>query len=150
VAESQKGLFAQGGKRAFILNVDGGSRGNPGPAAAAWVLRDASDGQVLIEKGVRVGEETNNRADYFALLFGLEDALALKADAVLVRSDSELMVRQMNGVYRVKNANLKPLYERAVAMSRRFKTFRITHVPREENRDADRMANAALDGKEAE
>ncbi len=131
--------------RAFVVNVDGGSRGNPGPAAAGWVIRDASDGQAVVEEGLYVGTETNNRAEYMGLLFALEDLHLLKASKVLVRADSQLMVLQMQGQYKVKNAGLKGLFARCRRLSQAFESFRIEHVRREENRDADRMVNAALD-----
>jgi len=137
--------LSSGKSRSFVINIDGASRGNPGPAAAAWVIRDASDGQVVIEEGLRLGEETNNRAEYLALLFALEDALLLSAEEVTVRSDSELLVRQMEGTYRVKNPGLKGFYERARRLAASFRKFRIEYVPREENLDADRAANSALD-----
>jgi len=137
--------LSSGKSRSFVINIDGASRGNPGPAAAAWVIRDASDGQVVIEEGLRLGEETNNRAEYLALLFALEDALLLSAEEVTVRSDSELLVRQMEGTYRVKNPGLKGFYERARRLAASFRKFRIEHVPRAENLDADRAANSALD-----
>jgi len=134
--------------RVFVINVDGASRGNPGPAAAGWIIRDARDGQPLLEKGRALGKETNNRAEYFALIFALEDAVLLSADDVLVRSDSELLVKQMTGQYRVKNAGLKGLFKRAMDLAGGFKRFHVHHVPREENKEADAAANAVLDGKE--
>lgn len=142
---TQGSFFAASAKRVFVANIDGASRGNPGPAAAAWVIRDAADGQVVIEEGLCLGEETNNRAEYFALLFALEDAHLLKAESLTVRSDSELLVKQMKGMYRVKNTNLKSLFARAKRLASALKSFHIEHVPREENKDADRAANAALD-----
>ena len=99
----------------------------------------------MIEEGLYVGTETNNRAEYFALLFALEDLMLLKADEVVVRTDSELLMYQVRGDYRVKNAGLRGLYARAKRLAGAFKSFHIEHVPREENRDADRMVNAALD-----
>lgn len=129
----------------LVLNIDGGSRGNPGPAAAGWVIRDAESGVILADEGLYIGEETNNRAEYMALLFGLEDALALKSEAIVIRSDSELLVKQMNGQYRVKNEGLKGLYLRARRLASHFKSFRIQHVPREQNREADAAANRAMD-----
>ena len=143
---SQGALFDRP-KRAFVINVDGASRGNPGPAAAGWVIRDARDGQVLIEEGLFLGDETNNRAEYLALLFALEDAMLLRADEVAVRSDSELLVKQMTGAYRVKNPGLKGLHQRVTRLAAGFASFRVEHVPREDNRDADRAANAALDAR---
>jgi ribonuclease HI len=143
---SQQNLFG-GARRAFVINVDGASRGNPGNAAAGWLIRDKTDGQVIVEEGLYLGTETNNRAEYFALLFALEDAHVLSADEVVVRSDSELLVKQMRGEYRVKNRDLKPIFTRARRMADAFGAFTIQHVPREENRDADRAANAALDAE---
>ena len=136
-------LFGQD-VRGFIINVDGASRGNPGPAAAGWVIRDA-DGQVLIEEGLHIGDDTNNRAEYLALIFALEDALMLKAEAVLVRSDSELLVKQIKGEYRVKNAGLKGFFARVKRLEGAFKLFRVEHIRREANGEADRAANEALD-----
>lgn len=130
--------------RGFIINVDGASRGNPGPAAAGWVIRDA-DGQILIEEGLHIGDDTNNRAEYLALIFALEDALMLRGEAVVVRSDSELLVKQINGEYRVKNAGLKGFFARVKRLGGGFKSFHVEHVRREENREADRAANEALD-----
>jgi len=133
-----------GAPRAFIANVDGASRGNPGPAAAGWVIRDASDGQVIIEEGLFLGKETNNRAEYFALLFAVEDAMLLGATELTIRSDSELLVRQMLGRYRVKNRDLKPLFQRVKRLSGYFGAFHVEHVSREDNREADKAANQAL------
>jgi ribonuclease HI len=140
---SQGGLFA-GRDRVFIINVDGASRGNPGPAAAAWIIRDGRDGVVLLEEGLFLGKETNNRAEYLALLFALEDAHLLKAEAVSVLSDSELLVKQVRGEYRVKNAGLKPLAERVKRLAGAFPAFAIKHVPRKDNREADKVANEVL------
>ncbi len=140
-----QGSLFDGSSRSFVANIDGASRGNPGPSAAAWVIRDASDSQIIIDEGLFLGEETNNRAEYFALLFALEDALLLKTSSLVVRSDSELLVKQMLGQYRVKNKNLAPLFTRARRLADSLPSFTITHVPREENRDADRTANETLD-----
>lgn len=145
----QGSLFGSQG-RSFLINIDGASRGNPGPAAAGWVIRDASDGQVLVEEGLFLGDETNNRAEYFALLFALEDALALSATDVKVLADSELIVKQVRGEYRVKNSGLKPLFQRARRLAEYLTAFSIAHVPRDENRDADRAANAAIDRQRKE
>ena len=131
----------------LIVNIDGGSRGNPGPAAAGVVIRSADDGTVLQQVGVFLGRATNNVAEYGGLIEGLKRAAALGADEVEFISDSELLVRQMNGQYRVKNEGLKPLYEQANALARRFERFRISHVRREHNADADEMANRAMNAK---
>jgi ribonuclease HI len=127
-----------------IANIDGASRGNPGPAAYAVVMRDPA-GQVVLELAKRMGRETNNVAEYYALLAALDYSMSQGIGALRIRSDSELLVRQIEGRYRVKSADLKPLYERAVKLTRQLAYFAIEHVPREENREADRLANLALD-----
>ncbi|HUA12360.1 MAG TPA: ribonuclease HI family protein [Solirubrobacteraceae bacterium] len=127
------------------VNVDGGARGNPGPAAAACVIRDG-DGAVLLEDATVLGEATNNVAEYRALLLGLERARDLGADAVDVIGDSELVARQLEGRYRVKHPALKPLYLDAMAALRGFDEWTIRTVPRAENARADELVNDALDG----
>jgi len=124
--------------------VDGGSRGNPGPAAAGVVIFEADSGIVLYQAGYFLGRATNNIAEYSALVAGLQAALELQAEQIEVLSDSELMVRQMNGEYRVRNAGLKPLYEQAKTLARKFREFTITHVSRRQNKQADRLVNKAL------
>jgi ribonuclease HI len=130
---------------AFTINIDGAARGNPGPAAYAFVIRH--DGEEVLEENGLLGETTNNVAEYTALLKALAKARELKATDVLIRSDSELLVKQMNGQYRVKNEGLLPLYKEAGQLARQFKSVGYSHVPREENRDADRLCNEALNGK---
>jgi len=127
-----------------VANIDGASRGNPGPASYAVVLRDP-EGNVILELAKNIGRETNNVAEYYGLLAALDAAAAQGITALRIRSDSELLVRQMQGRYRVKSPELKPLHERALKMSRQFSYFAIEHVPREMNRDADGLANVALD-----
>lgn len=127
-----------------IANIDGASRGNPGPASYAVVLRHPS-GKVILELARKLGRETNNVAEYYALLAVLDFAATHGIVALRVRSDSELLVRQMQGHYKVKSADLKPLQERATRIARQLEYFAIEHVPREMNRDADSLANAALD-----
>lgn len=127
-----------------VANIDGASRGNPGPASYAVVLRDPS-GKVLLELAKSIGRETNNVAEYYALLAALDAAASQGITALRIRSDSELLVRQMQGRYKVKSPDLKPLHERASKLSRQFSYFTIEHVPREMNRDADGLANVALD-----
>jgi ribonuclease HI len=129
------------------INIDGGSRGNPGPAGAGVVIRAADDGTVLMQAGVFLGRATNNVAEYNGLLEGLRRAGTLGATHVEILSDSELLVRQMNGQYRVKNEGLKPLFEKANSLASHFKTFSIRHVRREENTLADEMANKAMNLK---
>jgi probable phosphoglycerate mutase len=127
-----------------IANIDGASRGNPGPASYAIVVRDPN-GKVILELAKNIGRETNNVAEYFALLAALDYATSHNIHALRVRSDSELLVRQMQGRYKVKSADLKPLHERASKMARQIGYFAIEHVRRELNRDADALANVALD-----
>jgi ribonuclease HI len=127
-----------------VANIDGASRGNPGPAAYAVVIRDA-EGKLVLELAKKFGRDTNNVAEYYALLAALDYATTHGIAALRVRSDSELLVRQMQGRYKVKSSDLKPLHERASILSRQLKYFAIEHVRREQNRDADALANVALD-----
>jgi ribonuclease HI len=129
------------------IYTDGAARGNPGPAAYAYVIQ--RDGQDDVEEADRLGRMTNNQAEYTALVEALKHALELSPEAqVVVHSDSELMVKQMRGEYRVKNEELKPLYEEAKALTGRFAGgVRLVHVPRAENSRADALGNEALDGK---
>ena len=130
-----------------VVHVDGGARGNPGPAAAAAVV-SAPDGRVLDEASVTLGHATNNVAEYRALLLGLERAAVLGASEVEVVNDSELIARQVDGSYKVKNADLRPLHEQAKAALERFERWTIRSVPRAENSAADALVNRALDGEE--
>jgi ribonuclease HI len=127
-----------------VANIDGASRGNPGPASYAVVLRDPS-GKIVLELAKNIGRETNNVAEYYALLAALDYATSHGIRALRIRSDSELLVRQMQGRYKVKSADLKPLHERASKLARQLEYFAIEHVPREMNREADGLANVALD-----
>ena len=126
------------------LFTDGGARGNPGPAAAAYVL-EADDGTVLDARGEAIGVATNNVAEYRALLAGLEKAAEVGVDELEVVSDSELVVKQMRGEYRVKNAALADLSSRASNLAARIGRVRYTAVRREHNELADRLVNEALD-----
>jgi ribonuclease HI len=128
----------------YVANIDGASRGNPGPASYAVVLRDP-EGKIALELAKNIGRETNNVAEYFALLAALDYAAGHNIAALRVRSDSELLVRQMQGRYKVKSPDLKPLHERASKLSRQLRYFAIEHVRRELNTDADALANVALD-----
>ena len=130
--------------RALIVYADGAARGNPGPAAGGVVLLSPS-GDLVDELSCALGHATNNVAEYRALILGLTAAAHHGAEDVTVRMDSELVVRQMDGRYRVKNEALKVLYLEASALARKFKRFTIEHVPREKNTEADRLANQALD-----
>lgn len=127
-----------------VANIDGASRGNPGPAAYAVIFR-APDGSKLCEFAKTIGRETNNIAEYYGLVAALDYAASQGIRALRVRSDSELLVRQMQGRYKVKNAALKPLHERAQKLARALDYFAIEHVMREQNRDADALGNLALD-----
>jgi len=129
-----------------VANVDGASRGNPGPAAYAVVMRNPA-GQVVLELGKRIGRETNNVAEYYALLAALDYATVHGIRSLRIRSDSELLVRQVQGRYKVKSAHLQPLHERVRKLARELDYFAIEHVPREMNREADALANAALDSR---
>ena len=124
--------------------IDGASRGNPGPAAYAVILR-APDGERIFELGKHLGRETNNVAEYYALITALDYAVTHGIRALCVRSDSELLVRQMQGLYKVKSSDLKPLHERARKLASSLDYFAIEHVRREVNREADRLANQTLD-----
>ena len=131
--------------RRLIVEADGGSRGNPGPAAYGTVVRDAETGEVLFEEGRTIGVATNNVAEYRALLAGLEKAVEAGVSELEVVSDSELVVKQMTGEYRVKNAALRELSLEAARLARRLGRVRYTAVRREHNALADRLVNEALD-----
>jgi ribonuclease HI len=128
----------------LVVHVDGGARGNPGPAAAAAVLAD-TEGTVVAEATEDLGEATNNVAEYRALLLGLARARELGATEVEVVNDSELVARQVTGEYKVKHAGLKPLHEQARAALDGFARWSIRSVPRADNADADRLVNQTLD-----
>ena len=132
-----------------IVHIDGASRGNPGPAAYGVVMESA-DGSRLAAFSGYLGKTTNNVAEYQGLLAALDHALSKRYLRVHVQTDSELMALQIKGVYKVKNPGLKPLWEAAVQLIGRFESFSIEHVRRERNREADRLANLALDAAAAE
>jgi len=130
----------------LTIHTDGGARGNPGPAAFAYVI-DLPDGTQIEEAGC-LGKMTNNQAEYIALIRALEHALLLGLHhRLLIHSDSELMVKQMNGEYQVKNADLRDLYDQARKLKQRFGSVQIRHVRRAQNKHADQLYNEALDGK---
>jgi ribonuclease HI len=131
----------------LVVHVDGGARGNPGPAAIGVVVSDP-EGQVLDELAERIGVATNNVAEYRAVLRGVERARALGAGEVELVNDSELVARQLTGAYKVKHPAMRPLYEQAIDALRAFDRWRIRSVPRAENARADELVNAALDGRE--
>ena len=127
-----------------VVNVDGGARGNPGPAAIAAVVQDP-DGGVLEERGEKIGRATNNVAEYRALLLGIERAAALGASELELVGDSELIVKQVRGEYKVKDPNMKPLHAAVMTALRPFDAWSIRHVKRDQNAHADRLVNEALD-----
>jgi ribonuclease HI len=129
------------------IYTDGAARGNPGPAAYAFVIK-REGGPPVVEKG-RLGSTTNNVAEYTALVKALERAAQLGADRLVVHSDSELMVEQMNGRYRVKNPDLLALHNQAKKLAAQFEQVVIRHIPRSENSEADRLCNEALDNDES-
>ena len=126
------------------LFTDGGARGNPGPAAYGFVL-ESEDGTVLAAEGEAIGPATNNVAEYSGLIAGLQKAVELQVPEVEVVSDSELMVKQMRGEYRVKNEALRKLYDEATALARRLGNVEYRHVKRAHNELADKLVNDALD-----
>jgi ribonuclease HI len=128
-----------------IVHVDGGARGNPGPAAAAAVI-SSPDGDVLEERSELLGHATNNVAEYRALLLGLARARELGADEVEVVGDSELVAKQIQGLYKVKHEAMRPLYLDSMKALREFGSWSIRTVPRAQNARADALVNAALDG----
>ncbi len=128
----------------LTVNVDGGARGNPGPAAIAIVVRD-EEGEVIHEASETIGRATNNVAEYRALLLGIERAKQLGATEVDLVGDSELIVKQVRGEYKVKKPDLKPLHAAAAAALARLDSWSIRHVRRELNAEADRLVNEALD-----
>ena len=150
-----KSLFGDAGpetkpaaRAAYRINIDGASRGNPGPAAYGVVIRDAR-GETVAKLKKYIGRFTNNVAEYYGLIAAMDYAHSHGFHAIRVESDSELLVKQMRGLYKVKSADLQPLYERAHKMSAGFDAFGIEHVYREQNREADALANEALDASES-
>ena len=128
----------------FVLRTDGGARGNPGPAGVGFVL-EGPDGDVVRRGGRPIGPATNNVAEYRAIIWGLRTALDAGVSRLEVRSDSELVVRQVNGVYRVKDGGLQPLHREVCGLLGSFDWHRVVHVPRRENAAADELVNRALD-----
>jgi ribonuclease HI len=128
----------------LTIHIDGAARGNPGPAAFAYVITE--DGKPVIEEKGCLGNATNNIAEYTALVRALERAGQLGAKRLLIHSDSELLVKQMNGQYKVKNEGLRPLFTQAKQLARQFDLVAFRHVPRAQNSRADQLCNEALDG----
>src|SRR4051794_29306711 len=131
--------------RRLIVEADGGSRGNPGPAGYGAVVRDAVTGQVLAERAAAIGTATNNVAEYGGLIAGLQAALDLDPGEVEVRMDSKLVVEQMSGRWQVKHPSMKPLAREAAGLVSRLPQVRFSWIPRDKNKHADRLANAAMD-----
>jgi len=129
-------------ERALIF-TDGVAQPNPGQAGIGATIKD-EQGKPIASISERIGYATNNQAEYRAIIAALEKAINLGISGVEIRADSELMVRQINGRYKVKNANLKPLYQQVKQLQSQFISFSITHVPREQNKEADRLAGKAL------
>lgn len=128
----------------YQLNTDGGARGNPGPAGIGIVIRNEKK-EKIYEMGAYIGETTNNQAEYTAILEGLRTALERKINDLTCYLDSELIVRQLNRKYKVKNANLKPLFQKVTELAEKFDRIEFRHVLREKNKDADLLVNKALD-----
>jgi ribonuclease HI len=130
-------------KKAVIF-ADGASRGNPGPAAIGATIKDKR-GKLITFISQRIGRATNNQAEYRAIITALEEAIRLGAKQVDIKTDSELVVKQINGEYRVKKATLKPLYQQVKQLQGLLESFTITHILRQQNIEADKLANKALD-----
>ncbi len=145
-SRSSSSSLSQAKGKAYDLYVDGGSRGNPGPSGAGAVIK-TRDGTVVKRLKKSLGTGTNNRAEYMALIMGLEALGKLGAKRLQIFADSELMVRQISGRYRVKSPILKPLYIRAMSLLSCFADYRINHIPRALNSEADGLANEAMDSK---
>jgi ribonuclease HI len=134
------------GNDKLIMYTDGAARGNPGPAAIGVVLKDETGATAAtICRGL--GRATNNQAEYTAVIAGLEKAVSLGAKQVVLKSDSELVVKQLMGLYKVKNADLRVLYQKVIALTGRLEKFTAVNIPREQNKQADALCNKALDGK---
>ena len=130
----------------LLIHTDGAARGNPGPAGAGAILRDAASGEVLAEIAEPLGRATNNVAEWTAVRLALEEAMLQGATHVDLRMDSELVARQISGVYRVKHPDLKPIHAAVMEMLRSLDGYTVGHVPRALNTDADRLSNVAIDG----
>jgi ribonuclease HI len=128
----------------LVIYTDGAARGNPGPAAIGVVIRDEG-GNTIASISRRLGVTTNNQAEYRAVIAGLEKAISLGTRRIMIKSDSELVVKQLNGQYKIKNTALRPLYQEIVRLFSSFESVSITGIPREQNSAADALANKALD-----
>jgi len=128
--------------KALEIYIDGASKGNPGPSGIGAVI--CSKGETIKNISNFIGNTTNNVAEYTALIYALEEALILKADSVLIKTDSQLLARQLNKIYKVKNANIALLYKQALHLASGFKDFSVINIPREENQGADKLATLAV------
>lgn len=133
-------------EKKLVIYIDGAAKGNPGPAGAGMVICEpGSNAEIPIRQiGEYLGEATNNVAEYLALVFALQEALDLKATHVLIYSDSELLTRQFNGIYKVKNSRLKTLYAQSQELVSKFKQVKVEYIARERNKLADRLATEAI------
>lgn len=127
-----------------IIYTDGASRGNPGPSSFGFVITDEK-GAVLVEGGEKLGNQTNNYAEYMAMMVALNVCIKMNVKNVVVRADSQLMIRQMTGEYKVKAEGIIPLHAQAKVLAEKFSKISYEHIPREKNKHADRLANEALD-----
>ena len=133
-------------RKSFILHTDGGARPNPGPASIGIEIR-SSDGSYIKEMSRDIGHASNNQAEYKALIAGLEELAELGAEHVNIQMDSQLVVRHINGQYRVKDKDLKPLYDSVLGLLDRFASYSIEHIPRSKNKVADGLASKALENR---
>ena len=132
-------------KSQFSLYTDGGARGNPGPGGIGVVIKKGDE--VVFQKGKSIGHSTNNQAEYKALILGLEELSRLTEGEVVCFLDSELIVKQLNGEYRVKDEGLKPLFSEVLKLKEKFARIKFEHIKREKNKLADSLVNQALDGR---
>ena len=126
----------------LVINTDGAARGNPGPAAIGATIKDER-GRLIAQISQRIGIATNNQAEYRAVIAALKEAIRLGAKKVDISVDSQLVVQQIGGRYRVKNARLKPLFQEVKRLTERFETFTVAHIPRNQNTEADSLTNMA-------
>ena len=130
----------------LVINTDGGARGNPGPAGIGLVIKDES-GELVYSHGAYIGETTNNVAEYSALIKALEESVNLGGTSLRIQMDSELIVKQMQGVYKIKEPTLQELAAKVIALLKKFDHYTFVHVRREFNKEADAMVNQALDAQ---
>ena len=137
-----QGCFTLKSKKLYLY-TDGGSRGNPGPSGIGVVIFDSNKNKIK-EVFKYIGEATNNVAEYTALVSGLEEALALKATDVVIYMDSELLAKQLNGEYKVKDANMKAFFDESLSLFKNFNSFEVKHIERAKNKEADKLVNKAI------